>query len=129
MSFLDDDSVSTTNVEIRLIGKWPIPLRNRFAIFPLFGVDFKIALARDPSLEGGGDSPFEMLSNVWFNWGWGADFALTERIYLRPELLYGLGTNSKLQRDEIDDANRTTKMIDNIINHGLDVRLVVGNRF
>jgi hypothetical protein len=61
--------VSTTNVEIQLIGKWPIPIGNRFAIFPLLGADFKIALARDPSFDGD-DSPVEMLSNVWFKWGW-----------------------------------------------------------
>jgi hypothetical protein len=34
MSFLDKDSVSTTNFEIQLIGEWPIPIGNRFAIFP-----------------------------------------------------------------------------------------------
>jgi hypothetical protein len=95
---------------------------------PLIGVDFRLALARDPSL-GGGDSPLEMLSAVWFKRGWGADVALTEKLYLHPELLYGIGTKSKPQRDLKDNANRTVDRIDNIINHGLDVRLAAGYRF
>jgi hypothetical protein len=103
--------------------------RKQVRHFSLIGVDFKIALAQDPSLDGGDDSPVEMLSTVRFKWGWGADIAFTEKIYLRLELFYGIGTNSKLQKDQIDNANRTTKMINNIINHGLDVRLVAGYRF
>jgi hypothetical protein len=129
MSFLKDDksNLSTTNFEIQLIGKYPIAVGDRLAILPLIGVDFKIALDQDPSIDD--ESPFEMLSNVWFKWGWGADLALTKRIYLRTELLYGIGTNSKSQKDQIDIANKITKMIDTIINHGLDVRLAVGYKF
>ncbi|MDR1174598.1 MAG: hypothetical protein LBK83_03895 [Treponema sp.] len=82
--------------------------------------------AQDSSPDG--DSPVEILSNFWFKWGWGADFALTEKIYLCREVFYETGTNSKPQRNEIDSVSRTTKTIDKIIN-GLDVRLTVGYRF
>jgi hypothetical protein len=77
----------------------------------------------------GQNTPVGTLSNVWFKWGWGADFGLTERIYLRHEIFYGIGTNSKPQKDHRDNINQITKVIDKVINHGLDIRLAVGYRF
>jgi hypothetical protein len=65
-------------------GKYPIAVGNRSAVFPLLGVDFKIVLSQEPSIDGG--NPIGTLSNVWFKWGWGVDFGLTERIYLRHEI-------------------------------------------
>jgi hypothetical protein len=129
MSFLQDAEadLSLTSFEMQLIGKYPIVISNRLAMLPLIGVDFKMVLAQNPSIDG--ESPLKMLSNVWFKWGWGADFALTERIYLRPRVFYGIGTNSKSQKKQIDHINRTTKMVEQIINHGFDVGFAVGYRF
>jgi opacity protein-like surface antigen len=129
LNFLNDADadLSMTSFEIQLIGKYPIVINNRLAMLPLIGVGFRMVLAQTPSAEG--ESPVEMQSNVWFKWGWGADFAFTERIYLRPRILYGIGTNSKSQKEQIDHNNRNTKMIEQIINHGFDVGFAVGYRF
>jgi opacity protein-like surface antigen len=122
-----DADLSMTSVEMQLVGKYPIIMSERLAMLPLIGVSFRMVLAQNPSVEG--ESSVEMQSNVWFKWGWGADFALTERIYLRPRILYGIGTNSKTQKEQIDHQNRNTKMIEQIINHGFDVGFAVGYRF
>jgi hypothetical protein len=50
MSFLNGDSVSTTNFEIQLIGTYPFAAGNRLTMRPLIGVDFKIALAQASTL-------------------------------------------------------------------------------
>jgi hypothetical protein len=129
MSFLKDAEagLSMTSLEMQLIGKYPFAVGKRLTMLPLIGVDFKIVLAQNPSVEG--ENPVKMLSNIWFKWGWGADFALTEKIYLRPRLLYGIGTSSKSQKEQTDRLNQTTKMVDQIINHGFDVGFAVGYRF
>ncbi|MDR1587625.1 MAG: hypothetical protein LBS57_09230 [Treponema sp.] len=137
---LDDakTTLSMTDFEIQILGKYPIALGNRLSIFPLLGVDFKIVLVQNTTIDGKeyayedyalstrGRDPVEWLSTVWFKLGIGADIALTNRIYLRPEFLYGIGTNNKSQTDIMDKG---TKTIDGIVNHGLDARLALGYRF
>ncbi|MDR1363572.1 MAG: hypothetical protein LBJ35_05935 [Spirochaetaceae bacterium] len=129
MSFLKDTEagMSMTGLEMQLLGKYPFAAGGRLTMLPLIGVDFKMILAQNPAIDG--ESSVEMLSNVWFKWGWGADIALTERIYLRPRVLYGIGTNSKSQKEQIDHANRTAELIEKIINHGFDIGFAAGYRF
>lgn len=127
---------SLTTFDISVLGKYPIPL-GPATLFPLLGVDFKIALAWDMTVDKTkftfGDmyingSIGDYFSSVWFKLGFGADIPLGEKLYLRPMFLYGIGTIPTKIKEELDDMNRGTKMAD-LISHGLDVKLAVGYKF
>ena len=128
---------SLTEFDIGLYGKYPFDLGG-ITLFPMLGVDFKIVLAQDTTVdgekfkytndEGEEVSPVGDLSSVWFKAGVGLDIPLGEKLYLRPMFLYGLGLNNKSQNDMEKSLNEGTKL-GSYINHGLDVKLALGFKF
>jgi len=132
----DDDAKLThslTTLDIGLYGKYPISL-GAVSLFPLLGVDFKIALAQDTTIDGktksyadthNDHSVGEYMTTVWLKFGVGADIPLTEKLYVRPMFLYGFGTLPKDTKETMDKYNKSKHMVD-IIYHGLDVNVAVG---
>jgi hypothetical protein len=126
-------TMSLTTFDIGLLAKYPISL-GAASIFPLLGVDFKIAVAQDTTTDGkknaynGEGTAGEYWSIVWFKLGFGADIPLGDKLYLRPMFLYGLGTVPKFHQEMLDVLNSGTKMADWVV-HGLDVKLAVGYKF
>jgi hypothetical protein len=132
---------SLTTFDIGLYGKFPISL-GAATLFPMLGVDAKIAVAQDTINDGkkyaydseemkysNKDKPLaEYWSTVWFKFGVGGDIPLGEKLYLRPMFLYGFGTVPKVQKDQLDEMNKVTKMADAIV-HGLDIKVAVGFKF
>jgi len=84
-------------VEAGLLGKYPIDM-DGFALFPLLGMEAQLIFANKIGLE------------IWVRGGVGADIDLTSTMFLRPELLYGIG------------------FVPTGIAHGLKVRAAVGFR-
>jgi hypothetical protein len=125
---------SITNLNIGLLGKYPIAINERFTVFPLLGIDFLAALsAKDEdgndlldglNALGGSDYKAGDLSALWFKLGGGADFSITEKFYARLGLLYGLRLPNKVEKDMADDYDGET-----LLGHGLNVKLAVGYRF
>ena len=128
---------SLTTFDIGLYGKYPIFL-GAATLFPLLGVDYKIAVAQDYTVKGKkstwedrnkDDSVSDYWSSMWFKFGVGADIPLSKKLYLRPMFLYGFGTLPKSTQENMDAMNMIVKMVDNIIYHGLDLKLAVGYKF
>jgi hypothetical protein len=129
--------INTTALRIGALGKYPISLSDKVTFFPLLGLDWHIVLdatqdgeklydsdAKDS--DGNDTSATNELSALWIKLGVGADFALTDKLFLRGEFLYGLGLNNKSERDQIkswkDKYDKTATALD----HGLDVKVLVG---
>jgi opacity protein-like surface antigen len=133
--FLDDKSINQTALRIGALGKYPISLSDKVTFFPLLGLDYHIVLnatldGEDPykdkkDADGNDMTATGELSALWIKLGVGADFALTDKLFLRGEFLYGLGLNNKSERDQIKswkDNDTTATALD----HGLDVKVLVG---
>jgi hypothetical protein len=83
-------------MDIGLFGKYPFHLGGKFTVFPLLGIDYRVVLSAEdkatkmqPQNADGDDDPGR-LSALWFKLGGGLDFAITEALYLRGEILYGI---------------------------------------
>jgi len=139
---MDDDKkkISLTTVDISLFGKYPIPLGGAL-LFPLLGVDFKIAVSADDIYEGErffntffapGGAVSEYWSSVWIKFGVGGDLPLGDKFYIRPMILYGFGTVPKFFRETVasmaSSASLAIRAAD-VIFHGLDVKVAVGYKF
>jgi hypothetical protein len=129
--------VDITALKLGLFGKLPIAMGG-FTLFPMLGVDGQIFLGGSI----GGDAVTEPedkigwqdhINQVWFKLGVGADFDLpTEsgKLFLRPELLYGLRLNTYTESVDIKaQKDAKTPSYNGIIGHGLDVRVAIGYRF
>ena len=133
--FSDDakKGMDVTALKLSLFGKYPIDLGG-FTLFPMLGIDGQISLGGKIQGE---DIPDEykddfnkMFSYFWIKAGVGFDIPLSDKLYLRPEFLYGIRFNTDDEKDMIDYMNSgPTKAIDAIVGHGLDVRLALGFKF
>jgi opacity protein-like surface antigen len=98
-----EDAGSVLQLGFSLLGKYPIDLGS-FTLFPLLGINYNMVLsASDPdgnSIDNAGDS-----SQLGFLAGVGADFGLTDSLYLRAEGLFQLRLPSKVQSDMADFSN------------------------
>ena len=136
------EKVSFTTFDIELFGKYPINL-GAFTLFPLLGVDFKLALAYEQSIDGtkttyedmqklsGKSGKVDRLTTIWGKIGVGADIPLGDKLYLRGIFLYGIGTNDEDQKETLEQGvgPLAEKALNGILNHGLDVKLAVGFKF
>ena len=106
-----------------LLGRFPFRLSERFTVFPLLGMDYQISLMQrrrqdghgyvydrtnppegiidHPDLEGG---TFNLSDwNAFFvRIGGGAEFDLTDRLFLRGDLLYGIRLMTGYERRSLE---------------------------
>jgi len=64
------------------------------------------------------------MNRFWIKFGVGADFNLSDRMYLRPSFLYGINFGSKDDRDMKKDDSEASSF-----HHGLNIRVAIGFRF
>ena len=122
--------IDYTALKLGLFFKYPIAL-DGFTLFPVLGLDNTIVLGgkvygdtvdEDAHLLTPALRAFQRdLSQYWLKFGVGADFDITDSIYLRPEFLYGFALNNNA-------AAALAKQDGNAATHGLDVKLSVGFR-
>jgi opacity protein-like surface antigen len=115
--------------------KLPFTLSNRFTLYPLLGAEYELFLAafkgddRDAkfpiSASKRDASPLEALSTVSFKLGAGLDTFLTDHLFLRTELLYGLRLPNKFEQYQ-DDIYTD---VDSNLFHGGDFKIAIGYRF
>jgi hypothetical protein len=124
---------SITNFNIGLLGKYPVAMNNRLLLFPLFGIDYLIALSvkdDDDYIENVFDIDAGDFSALWFKFGGGVDYSLTNKIYLRFEALYGIRLANKAEKDMVDDAKDSgASDVKALLGHGLTVKMAVGYKF
>jgi len=102
-----------------LLGKYPFTLAPRFKLFPLLGMDFKLALKelrrengdiiRDRTDGGQKDKdkdgkPYDISvwNSFWVNVGVGADFYIIKNLFLRGELLYSFRLMTDYEADGLE---------------------------
>jgi hypothetical protein len=121
-----------TFMTISLLGKYPIVLNDTVTLFPLLGFDWKIFLAgkrgpleierADVKDMGGEETDADAFS---IDVGVGADFTLTEKLYIRADALLGFKLPSKSESEAISDSDGKLK----IITLGPTVKVGLGYRF
>jgi hypothetical protein len=103
-----------------LLGKYPFALGKRLAIFPLLGLEYRIALMewRNPDIgkeydrtngrvesnKDGKPLTLSMWNALWIDLGVGLDYALGSGLYLRGELLYGFRLQTAYEADGLEQA-------------------------
>jgi hypothetical protein len=121
------DNGSYGAMDISLLGKYPFDV-GPVTLFPLLGIDWKIALAvkdRD-GRQHLSDSGIRELGALWFQFGGGLDFSLNRNLYLRGEFLYGLRVRNEMEKDAIDASNGR---LEYKLGHGPTIKAAVGYRF
>ena len=117
ISFVNEGNISTTigdlpTVEVRLaftklalglFGKYPFHLGQTFTLFPLLGIQYDMMLSAEgtPTNVPGFDAAD--FNTFWFKLGAGLDFALTQKLYLRFEALFGIGLLNQFEQDMVDN--------------------------
>jgi hypothetical protein len=132
VSATDSDS-SITNLNIGLLGKYPLGISDKFSVFPLFGIDWAIALSvKDKDGEEykfeGSDTKSSDFSALWVKFGGGADFSLMEKLYLRLDAMYGVRFANKFEKDMKDSAESCVTEAKTLLGHGGTIKLALGYR-
>ncbi|MDR2178162.1 MAG: outer membrane beta-barrel protein, partial [Treponema sp.] len=125
-------TTSTAGLDIGLLGKYPFEISEKLSVFPLLGITYRVVISEKmEKLKYGKPGDF---SALWFNLGGGLDFSLTDQLYLRSELLYGLRTGNTYEKNRISAAEKEVKShtltpdSKASLGHGLSVKLAVGYR-
>jgi len=122
----DDNPLSLLYLTLGIYGKYPIRLSN-FHLFPILGVQFDFCLSALQDGEVIFSNPLDradFFNRFWIKFGIGADFNLTERLYLRPSFLYGFNFGTRNDRDVKEYNSKESSF-----HHGLDIRIAIGFRF
>jgi len=126
----DDPTIDVSYLTLGLFGKFPIELEG-FTLFPLLGVQIDLGLsAKNEGDDITTDTKIlsEMLDRFWIKLGVGADFNLSDSIYLRPLFLWGLNFGTQNLRDYLDLVKVFNSDVAGFY-HGLEFRLAVGFKF
>ena len=124
----DAENYYTTTLLLGVVGKYPFSLNNKFILFPFVGIDYSINLSA--KIDGGEIEDNDYFKKAdWFNalsilLGVGADFSLTNALYLRAEAGYGIVLNTKAQDDNVSDDSKLV-----YFNGKIPIKIAVGYRF
>jgi opacity protein-like surface antigen len=126
----DDEGTNLTYFSISLLGKYPIALGEKVTLFPLLGFDWNIFTGgkeknHDEKIKRNDlpDDYKSMYDAFLIDLGIGADFALTDALYLRGSFLYGFKLNSKYERDVADEFDAK------IFTSGPTLKIGIGYKF
>jgi hypothetical protein len=122
----DNDSLNLSFLTLALYGKYPFRLSS-FTLFPMLGIQFDFCLSAKQDGEIIFDNPLmrrEYFNRLWIKFGAGADFNITEKLYFRPSLLYGINFGTSNDREVKNNNSKESSF-----HHGLDIRAAIGFRF
>ncbi|GHV00421.1 hypothetical protein FACS189483_10500 [Spirochaetia bacterium] len=130
-------AINTTALRIGLLGKYPIAITDTITLFPLLGLDYEIVLGMQQDGNDLTKSPYNLKTAdygaLWFKLGVGGDIALTDRLYLRPEFLYGIRLNTQAEidqgKEDVYGSSKKYSDVLGVVGHGLDIKISVGYRF
>jgi hypothetical protein len=118
------DGPDVTILTLGVFGKYPFDLGSSVALFPMLGIQLDLGLGakQQNGKKMDSDDVADFLNRFWVKLGLGADFNLTESMFLRPSFLYGLNFGTKSYRDQYKSWSP--------FYHGLDIiRVALGFRF
>jgi hypothetical protein len=120
-----DKGIDSTNLLIGVIGKYPIAIAEKFALFPFIGFDYRINLAASQDgneiKDEGGFKKADYFNALSLLFGIGVDYDITNALYFRGELGFGITFNTKYE-DDIKEA------IDSNFKGKIPVKLALGYR-
>jgi hypothetical protein len=120
-----DSNMALMGLDIGLLGKYPFALSDKVALYPLLGINYRFVLsAKDAdgnqhTNSGGDDAPGDF-SALWFKAGFGLNFFVTDKIYIRYVESYGIRLANAFENDASANA---------LLGHGLDIKFAVGYKF
>jgi len=119
---------SANGLNIGVLGKYPISLGNNMTLYPAAGIDYFLCLDTDfymgynelPEFDAG------KFSHLWLKFGAGYDHGFTDALFLRAQILYGIGFASGMAKwvDEETYYNASEYGM----SHGLTIKAGVGFR-
>jgi len=136
--------MSRSYVNIGIFAKYPIEVESvdffpllgidieaeSVNFFPLLGIDYEASISGERTSELGTFATKESTSALWFKVGGGVDIGLSENVYLRGELLYGVRTASEFENVwKKEETEQTGLMVNAKLGHGGAVKVGVGVRF
>ena len=102
----DDAKAQTSFLTLGVVGKYPIALGSNMEFFPFAGIDYAIAVAQQYD---GKDTENKDLADqnnrLSILLGVGFDFGFTDAIFLRAEIGYGIGLNTKSEQDALSGSS------------------------
>ena len=124
----DTPEIRETYLTLGLLGRFPIDMGN-FTIFPMLGIQYDIGLG----MTWEGEDVFEdssdrsdAMNRFWIRIGAGADFDLSDALFFRTSLLWGINFGSRNLREMLDLSNEIPGWSARSFHHGLDIRLALG---
>jgi len=129
--------ISFTGLNLGLLAKYPIPLSNVMTFFPGAGFDYENCLSGKQKSDGeevrwdgkNGRPEAGNFSRFWFKFGGVVDYTLSKQLYIRSELLYGIGLNNKDEEDTIKDMKDDYDDVGGQLSHGLTIKAGIGYKF
>ena len=121
------DGPSVSYLTLGLYGKYPIDLGG-FVLFPLLGIQYDLGLSAEQNgfkIEDSQDLA-DYLNRFWVKLGVGADINLSDALYLRPSVLYGINFGTKINNDAVDGYKNQAGVDVTSFYHGLDIRVALG---
>ena len=129
-STVESDGPDVSVLTLGLYGKYPIDLGG-FILFPLLGIQYDLGLSAKQTIGGttyeakDEDLP-DALNRLWIKLGVGADINLSDAMYLRPSILYGINFGTKNDNDTVDNYKKVPGLDVTSFWHGLDIRVALG---
>jgi hypothetical protein len=116
---LDKGTGDEGMLSIVLLGRYPFRLNSQFVIFPLAGLEYKIALFEYRKAEGFSQSsdrtngvhesdsdgkPYELSTwnSIFIDIGGGVDYAFYPPLYLRTEVIYAFRLKTAYEKDKLE---------------------------
>jgi hypothetical protein len=103
-SVVRDDAVKTsyTGVNLGIAGKFPMEQGGGLTVFPLMGLDVQMFLAaedkkKNPLKSLAGVEEASGLNALWLRFGVGADYRVTDTIFVRFEVIYGIRLTNEVE--------------------------------
>jgi len=137
-------AISGTSLNINVMGKFPIAVGDAMTIFPTVGIDYALCLAASSTYDGETEKFEDQfkddsvkytngdLSQLWIKFGLGMDYTLSGNLFIRPQLLYGIGFANKYVSDNVKETkdryagNGSDITVESVLSHGLSVKVAIG---
>jgi opacity protein-like surface antigen len=125
---MDDKPITSHQIVLDLLGKYPFQLSQMFTLYPALGLSLRLPFAGNKQSEHAQKQDW----GLGLKFGAGLDTNLTSSLYLRTELLadYEIAADTNIEIGQLNNAKykNTTSISDNY-NIGAHLRVGVGYRF